>query len=110
MALDNTNKLARIVGPVNIASGTSTLFTGTVNHRYTIKKIKIVNPTAGAVTVKLGIGGVADANLIMPAVAIDAGGWAEGDGLELVLEGAETLQANASATGTTITATGLDQQ
>lgn len=100
--------LSRIVGPANIASGTSTVFTGTAAHTYTIKHIRIVNPTGASVTVKLGIGGVADANLILPATPIDAGGFAEFDGL-IVMAGTETLQANASATGCTITVAGLDQ-
>jgi len=108
MTLDTSNTLSRIVGPVNIASGTSTIFTGTASHVYTIKSIRIVNNTAGAITVKLGIGGVTDALLLVPPASIDAGGWAEFDGL-LVLTGTETLQANASATGTTITVSGLDQ-
>lgn len=100
--------LSRLVGPANVASGTSTVFTGTAAHIYTIKHIRLVNNTASAVTIRLGIGGVADANLILPSVAIGAGEWAEFDGL-LVLTGTETLQANASASGITITVAGLDQ-
>lgn len=101
--------LSRIVGPVAVASGTSTLFTGTAAHRYSIKSIRIINTdTANAKTISLGIGGVAAANLILPTVTIDAGGWAEWDGL-ISLNGVETLQANASATGLTITVSGLDQ-
>lgn len=100
--------LSRLAGPANIASGTSTVFTGTTAHTYTIKHIRIVNPTVGNVIIKLGIGGVADANLILPAASIDAGGFAEFDGL-IVMAGTETLQANASATGMTITVAGLDQ-
>jgi hypothetical protein len=100
--------LKRILGPVAIASGTSTLFTGTAAHTYTIKNIKVVNNSGATVTLKLGIGGVADANLILPTATIDAGGMAEFDGL-LVMSGTETLQAVASATGLTITISGLDQ-
>jgi hypothetical protein len=100
--------LKRIVGPANIASGTSTLFTGTALHTYTFKHMTIVNPTAAAITVKLGIGGVTDALLFLPTATIDAGGMAVFDGT-LVLTGAETIQANASATGLTFTASGLDQ-
>jgi hypothetical protein len=108
MALDTTNVLKRIVGPVNVANGTSTVFTGTVNHVYTIKNITIVNNTAGAITYKLGFGGVADANLVLPAVTLQAGEYTTFDGL-LALTGVETLQANATATGGTITVSGLDQ-
>lgn len=100
--------LSRILGPSNIGSGTNTLFTGTAAHTYTIKHIRIVNNTAAAITLKLGIGGVADANLLLPVTSIDAGGWGEFDGL-IVMSGTETLQSNASATGMTITVSGLDQ-
>lgn len=100
--------LSRIVGPANLANGTSTVFTGTAAHTYTIKHISLVNTTAAAITITLGIGGVAAANQILPATSIDAGGSAEFDGL-LILTGTETLQANASATGVTITVSGLDQ-
>lgn len=100
--------LSRIVGPVNIANGTSTIFTGTAAHVYTIKHIVLVNTTGAAISITLGIGGVAAANQILPSTSIDAGGQAEFDGL-LVLSGTETLQAVASATGVTITVAGLDQ-
>lgn len=100
--------LKRLAGPTNIASGTSTLFTGTADHTYTIKMMRIVNPTAAAITVKLGIGGVTDGQLILPATSIDPGGWGESDDF-VILSGAETLQANASATGLTFTMFGLDQ-
>lgn len=100
--------LKRVFGPINIPSGTNTLFTGTAAHVYTLKHIIILNPTGAAITVKLGIGGVTDALLILPTTSIDAGGKAEFDGLQ-ILTGTETLQAVASATGMTITATGLDQ-
>lgn len=100
--------LKRLLGPVNIANGTSTLFTGVAAHVYTIKNITVVNNTGAAITLKLGIGGVADANLILPAVVIGPGESGQFDGL-LVMTGAESLQANASATGLTITMSGLDQ-
>lgn len=101
--------LKRLFGPVAIASGASTLFTGTAAHTYTIKNIRVVNTDpVNARTLILGIGGVAAANQILPQISIDAGGSAEFDGL-LVLSGVETLQASASGTGLTITASGLDQ-
>lgn len=108
MAIDQSNKLIRLAGPQNIPAGTSTVFTGVAAHVYTVKKIKIVNPTAAAVAIKLGIGGVTDDKLITPAFAIDAGGMAEGEEF-IPLNGVETLQADASATGCSITVTGLDQ-
>ena len=103
-----TDTLKRLAGPANIANGTSTVFTGTAAHIYTIRSILVINNTGGSITVKLGIGGVADANLVMPSTILAPGESASFDGL-LVLTGVETLQANASATGATITVSGLDQ-
>lgn len=103
-----TDTLSRIVGPANIASGTSTVFTGTASHVYTIRDILIANNTTGSISIALGIGGVANANLILPTVTLGAGEQANFDGL-LVLTGTETLQASASASGLTITVAGLDQ-
>ena len=104
--------LSRIVGPANIGSGTSTLFTGTSAHVYTFKHMTVVNPTAAAVTVKMGIqataGTLDDDELFLPTATIDAGGIAEWDGT-MVLTGTEVVRAVASATGLTFTASGLDQ-
>lgn len=100
--------LSRIAGPTNVGNGTNTIFTGTTAHTYTIKNIRIVNNTAAAVTVKIGIGGVTDGVLIMPPISIPAGGILNHDCF-VVMSGTETLQTNASATGTTITVSGLDQ-
>lgn len=100
--------LKRIAGPVNIPSGTNTLFTGTTAHIYTFKHMTILNNTAGAISVKLGVNGVTDALLFLPYATIEAGGMAEFNGL-LITSGTETIQANASASGLTFTASGLDQ-
>jgi len=108
MTLSTTEVLKRICGPANVASGTATAFTGTAAHRYTIKSIRLANPTAGAVSVKIGIGGVTDALLILPPIALAAGDVYQDDCF-FVLEGTETLQTNATATGTTLTVSGLDQ-
>lgn len=109
MALSTTDVLSRLAGPANLANGTSTVFTGTVSHRYTIKNIRIVNNSTGAITVKLGIGGVTDALLILAAVTLAAGDTMSDDVNMLVMSGTETLQANTTATGLTITVSGLDQ-
>lgn len=96
------------LGPTNISSGTATYLTVTSSHVYTIYGLEIVNNTGAAITVKIGVGGVADANLVMPPVAIPAGGWLEFDG-RLTLDSTDTLQINASASGTTLSGSYLDQ-
>lgn len=100
--------LSRLAGPANVASGTSTIYTGTALHTYSIRSIRIVNNGTAVITIKLGIGGVTDAVLILQAIAIQPGGYYHDDGL-FILSGTETLQANASASGLTITVCGLDQ-
>lgn len=109
MALSTTDVLKRIVGPVNLANGSATFYTGTAAHRYTIKNIRVVNNTAGSISFRIGIGGVTDALLIIPAIALAAGDFYSEDVNMLVLEGAETLQATTTASGLTVTVTALDQ-
>jgi len=109
VTLDAANLISRIAGPVAVASGTSTLFTGLANHVYTIRKIKIVNTdTVNAKTFQLFIGGSAQANAITPPLSVDPGGWAESDDFT-VLAGAETLQITTSGTGLSASVNGLDQ-
>jgi hypothetical protein len=100
--------LKRIFGPSNIPAGANTLFTGTASHVYTIKSITILNPTARAISVKLGMNGITDDKLFLPWVEIAAGGMGEYHGLK-VMSGTETIQANATLSGLTISVSGLDQ-
>ena len=100
--------LSRIVGPVNMGNGTTTIFTGTAAHRYSFRGIRVVNNSAGSITFKLGIGGVTDALLIVHEVALASKATYYDSDL-VVLSGTETLQANTSATGLTITVSGVDQ-
>ncbi len=100
--------MSRLAGPANVGSGTSTAFTGTSAHVYSIRSIRYVNNTTGAITIKVGIGGVADANLIVPAITVGAGDAYHDESL-FILAGTDTLQINASATGGTLTVCGLDQ-
>ena len=110
MALDTTNKLSRLAGPANAGSGTSTVLTVSsgIPHIYTLKSIRVVNNTGAAITFKMGIGGVADANLISPAILLGAGELYQDDCF-FVLAGTDTLQINTTATGLAVTVCGLDQ-
>lgn len=102
-----TDTLSRLAGPISVGSGTTTVFTGTAAHTYTIRNWRIVNNTGGAVTARVGIGGVTDTCLIFPAMSIPAASILEDDGM-VVMSGTETLQVSMSASGTTITVSGLD--
>ncbi len=99
--------LSRLFGPANIASGTSTVFTGTAAHTYVLRNLLVVNETSAKVTLKVGIGGVADANLVQPTTSIPSKGRIDFP-VFIVMSGTETLQAVTSATGLTITGSGLD--
>lgn len=101
------NVFDRIAGPANAATATSSIFTGTTAHIYVIKNIRFVNNSASAITVKFGIGGTADANLIIPAVSVPAGGMLNHDCF-VILEGTEVLHINVSATGGTYTVSAVD--
>jgi hypothetical protein len=103
-----TDTLSRILGPVAIPSGATTVFTGTIAHIYTVRNITIGNTSGSDIDLKLGINGLADADLFLPLTPVEAGGRAEFSGL-LVLEGTDTLEADASGNGLTITISGLDQ-
>jgi len=108
VSLDTSNQLSRLVLAA-AASGTSTLFTGTASHIYTIKKIKVVNTDAvNSKTFQLFVNGSAAANAITPVLTLDPGGYAEDDEF-LVLAGTDTLQITTSATGITVSVYGLDQ-
>lgn len=110
MALDTSNVLSRIVGPSAAASGTSTLFTPTASHIYTIKKIKVVNTdTVNAKTFQLFIGGSAQANAVTPVYTVDAGGYAESDEFMVLAGVGDTLQITTSGTGLTVSVYALDQ-
>ena len=101
--------LATLSGPAAVASGTSTLFTVPALHTYTIVTILILNRNASARTVKLGVDGVADGNLITPPVALAQNEQGVGS-FKLSLAAGKTLQVNTDGTGVTVTVSGLDQK
>lgn len=100
----------RLYGPANAASGDSTLLTLKEGHKYLIDRVKIVNNSTGKIAVKVGIGGLADPNLIFPAVSIPAKGMVDQKCDDVMDDDQtpDTLQFNATATGTTVTVFGRD--
>lgn len=85
--------------------GTSaaTLYTVPAATSTIVKHIRVANPTATDRTIKLWHDGTADAQVILPAVTVQAGGWAEFDGV-ILMEAADTLSGQASAaTALTVT-------
>jgi hypothetical protein len=100
------NSLKRIVGPAALSTGT--IHTVPDLHTQTLRWVKILNPSAGPITAKLGIGGTADANLIAGPVTIGAG-ESYREYMHCTMEAGETLQANVSGAGCTVVINGIDQ-
>lgn len=103
----------RLAGPTAAASGDNTAYTPDVSRRVIITRIKVVNNSTAKVTVKIGIGGSADANLIFPEMVIQKKATLDQETFEVLNgedeEGAvDVLYINASATGTTYTIFGYE--
>lgn len=98
----------RLYGPANAASGDATILTLDEGHRYMLTSIKWVNNTTGKITVKAGLNGTADDNLILPATPVPAKGRIN-ERLDDIMDTTDdTMQINASASGTTVTVYGID--
>lgn len=79
------------------------LYTVPAGRHCIIKHISVTNPTGGAVSFRLWQGGLTDADLIVPAASIVAGGWADFDGA-ITVDALDTIGGAASAnTSLTIT-------
>lgn len=103
------NTLSRLAGPVAVASGTSTVLTVTTAHTFTIKKIRVVNTDlVNAKDIQLFVNGSAAGNAVMNKITVDPNSMIDDDPV-LTLASTDTLQAITSATGLTITVSGLDQ-
>lgn len=90
--------------------GTSatTLFTVDSGRQVIVKHIRVVNNDTSARTIKLWHDGTADANVILPATSIRAGGWAEFDGT-ITMEASDSFSGQASvASKVTVTIYGLE--
>lgn len=90
--------------------GTSatTLYTVPAATQAIVKHIRIVNNDTSARTIKLWHDGTADANVILPATPVRAGGWAEFDGT-ITLEASDSFSGQASVASTvTVTIYGLE--
>ena len=91
-----------------LGSSAGTLYTVPSSTQTIVKSIRVVNTDSSARTAKLWHDGTADANVILPACSISAGGWGEFDGV-ITLEAADTLSGQASvASKVTVTIYGLE--
>lgn len=91
-----------------VPSTATTLYTVPSATSTLIKTMRIVNTSASAATIKIWQNGTADANVIMPTVSIDAGGFAEFEG-SITMAAADYLSAQAgTATAITLTVWGVE--
>jgi hypothetical protein len=90
------------------STSAATVYTSPSATQVVIKNIRIVNTSATATTIKLFQGGTADSNVILPAVSIDAGGFAEFEGA-ITMAASTTIAAQAGANSSiTLTIYGLE--
>lgn len=66
----------KVLAQGQLPSTIGTLYTVPASTMAIVKSIHLANPTAGAVTAKLAVKGTANANVILPAISIVAGGFA----------------------------------
>jgi hypothetical protein len=100
------NRLRRLVGPQ--AASTGTIGTVPVNHTWILRYTKFLNPTGTAITFKMGIGGTADANLIIQNITV-APGDAYREYMHITVIAGETVQISVAGAGGTIVVNGIDQ-
>jgi hypothetical protein len=100
MTTDTVKKL----GQMELTGGTDTVYTVPGVTSTLVKHMSIVNTsTVSGSTVRLWHDGSSNVNLIMPAITIAAGEWAEFEGT-ITMETGDTLKAEAQI-GNVITIT-----
>jgi hypothetical protein len=107
MAYDVITPIQMGRGSIPVATGT--FYTVEAKTRSLLKDIDIANNSAAIVNVTVYLvpsGGVAGAaNILIPAVNVFANGMFQWSGIQVLEEG-DTIQATASATGTSINISG----
>lgn len=81
-----------------IAAGATTYYTVPALTQTIVKHISIVNPSGADAWVKLWTSGTTDADLVLPQVSIDAGGWSEFDGT-MTLSAGDIVAAQSQTAG-----------
>lgn len=91
-----------------VPSGVTLLYTVPSGATAIVKSIRAVNTTASGVTIKFWNGGTTNANVILPAITIDAGGFADFDGT-ITMAASDTIYGQAgSSTSITVSIYGLE--
>lgn len=91
-----------------LGTSATTLYTAPSSTQVIVRSIRVVNTNTASVTLRVWQGGTADTNLILPATAIDPGGFGEFEGV-LTMEAGDTLAAAAgTASSLTFTVHGME--
>lgn len=91
-----------------VPSSATTLYTVPSATSTLVKTMRIVNTSASAATIRIWQNGTGDANAILPATSIDAGGFAEFEGT-FTLGASDFISAQAgTASAITLTIWGVE--
>lgn len=101
-----TDAAKRLAGPVAVTTSTATYYPVPASTSVIVRSIHVANTTASPVTLTLGIGGTTAALSLWNGFSIPANGALDWSGF-LALAATETIQALASATGLTLTMSGV---
>jgi hypothetical protein len=88
-------------------TGVDVLYTAGAGVQGLIRSLRLINTSAGSLTVSLWNGAADDAHALLDGVALAAGEWADFDGV-LVIEPTISLRAEASGAGVTLSAHGAE--
>lgn len=91
----------RRLAQVTLTASYGLVYTAPSETSVLVRHIRVVNTSAGSVSVGLRQAGSATGNSIMPAAAITAGGWAEFDGV-IILNPSEALYGIAGVASVVI--------
>lgn len=99
--------LKRLAGPLALTATSATIYTVPASTTTSLRNIHVVNTTAGSLNFTMSIGVDAAGTRIYDALVIPAKSALAWDGL-MVLTTTETVRAYGSATGLTITLSGVE--
>lgn len=97
----------RMVGPTNLAVAAATVYTCGAPTAGIVRNIHVANTTAAAQTFNLSVGADATGTRLYSSVTVPANGTFD-NACFIVVNPGEVLQAFASATGLTLTISGVE--
>jgi len=101
--------LERLAGPATLGSGPTPVITVPAGREWVVQYMALLNLSGVTVTVSVGVNGVTNDDLIWPPTPLGANERATFEG-ELVLNAGDVLYVNASGSGITFSADGIDEE